>query len=491
MMSFELQFKKNAQLLGDSIALMHEKKTLCYRDFFQYVEVLRMMIVNSQSDTVGTYLGNNLEWCVSDVAILLSKKISVPLPVFFTDTQIASVIRQSGIDLIVTDVSGAKSLSQIKELDVLIETISVGALQPLCLVFVAKHQVAIQSPQETCKITFTSGSTGDPKGVMLSEAHLLRVVDAIQERLSGLFIERQACLMPLSTLLENVAGLYRTLISGGTYCIPESECPITDGIRVFDAEKFHAWSSEHLPNLTIMLPHMVDECLVFYQGKEQKIPPSWQFIAVGGGMVRHQVLASLTELGFPVFQGYGLSECGGVVALNAPGEHKNGTVGQALKHVAISSAEDGEILVTGNAMLGYLGDHEKTIPTIFTGDLGLIDKDGFLTILGRKKNTIVTRMGRNISPEWIEGEVLAFPEMHQALMTGDELNDNHLILVSDASDDAIDSVILALNQTLPLYAQIDSWCRAKEAFTVENGLLTHNGRLKRHEILKIYRRERR
>jgi len=118
-----------------------------------------------------------------------------------------------------------------------------------------------------------------------------------------------------------------------------------------------------------------------------------------------QVAEMAWQLGIPVHEGYGLSECCSVVAVNRPGERCSGTVGRPLNGLDVSIVS-GEIVVDGPSITdGYLGQDPAQRPWR-TGDLGAIDQDGFLTIHGRKDNLIVTSFGRNISPEWIETMLL-------------------------------------------------------------------------------------
>jgi long-subunit acyl-CoA synthetase (AMP-forming) len=122
-------------------------------------------------------------------------------------------------------------------------------------------------------------------------------------------------------------------------------------------------------------------------------------------------------LGIPVHEGYGLSECCSVVAVNRPGERRPGTVGQPLNGLSVS-IDDGEIVVDGPSITdGYLKQKSATRPWR-TGDLGEIDREGFVTVHGRKDSLLVTSFGRNVSPEWIETMVLADQRIALCVVTG-------------------------------------------------------------------------
>ena len=139
----------------------------------------------------------------------------------------------------------------------------------------------------------------------------------------------------------------------------------------------------------MLVPELLRVVLMLVQ-QHPDIAASLRFLAVGGGKVAADLIVLARQLGLPVYEGYGLSECGSVVALNTPVQDRVGSVGQILPHCQITIAEDGEILVQEAAMLGYLGQEtslssDKSI--IATGDLGYCDAEGFLWITGRKKNS--------------------------------------------------------------------------------------------------------
>jgi long-subunit acyl-CoA synthetase (AMP-forming) len=136
-----------------------------------------------------------------------------------------------------------------------------------------------------------------------------------------------------------------------------------------------------------------------------RAPVSLRFVAVGGAPVPRQVAEKAWTLRIPVHEGYGLSECCSVVTVNRPGERCTDTVGRPLIGLDVS-IDNGEIVVDGPSITdGYLGQGPAPRPWR-TGDLGAIDRNGFLTIHGRKDSLIVTSFGRNISPEWIETMLL-------------------------------------------------------------------------------------
>jgi long-subunit acyl-CoA synthetase (AMP-forming) len=192
-----------------------------------------------------------------------------------------------------------------------------------------------------------------------------------------------------------------------------------------------------------------------------------------------------------VFEGYGLSECASVVALNTEGARRIGSVGKPLAHAQVKFAEDGEILVAGATLLGYTGDAPLQ-PNEFwpTGDTGHLDEEGFLHLTGRKKNIFITSFGRNVSPEWVERELTLHPAIAQAAVFGEARPWNVAVIVPrGATPEALAAVNQAIdeaNRVLPDYARVKHWMPAQTPFLPQNGQLTANGRLKRAAIWQLY-----
>ena len=213
---------------------------------------------------------------------------------------------------------------------------------------------------------------------------------------------------------------------------------------------------------------------------------SLKFIAVGGARTPKALIEAAQARGFPVYEGYGLSECGSVVSLNLPGQARIGSAGKPLPNRSVRIAPDGEIEVGGGVMAGYLGqasgDHTPAEGTwLGTGDIGHLDADGYLYIDGRKNNVLVTAYGRNVSPEWPESLLLGTGVMAQAMVVGDArayLAAAIVPLQADAPDAVIDAAVERVNQELPDYARIGAWFRTAP-FSEADGTATVNGRLRR------------
>ncbi|WP_313329158.1 AMP-binding protein, partial [Stutzerimonas balearica] len=291
-----------------------------------------------------------------------------------------------------------------------------------------------------------------------------------------------------ATLLENIAGLYAPLLAGAPVELqPLAEVGFS-GAAGFDLPRFLGTLNESRPHSLILLPQLL---LALVSAAEQglPLPPALRFIAVGGGRVAPQLLERAERLGLPVFEGYGLSECASVVCLNTPVARRIGTVGRPLPHVELRLAEDGEVLVKGPHMLGYLGEPPLHDDWLATGDLGHFE-DGFLVLHGRKKHQFVTAYGRNVNPEWVEAELIQQAPIAQAWLHGEALPQNVAVLVprrADCSDAELQAAVSQVNAGLPDYARVHRWLRASEPFRADNGLATANGRLRRPALLSRYR----
>jgi long-subunit acyl-CoA synthetase (AMP-forming) len=301
-------------------------------------------------------------------------------------------------------------------------------------------------------------------------------------------IRRHLCLMPLPTLLENLAGVHAPLRSGATCVIPSStETGMSYG--ALDPERLLRSLSLYRPESLVLVPELL-RLIVRAAQAGYVLPDSLKFIAVGGAPVARSLLEEAAELRLPVFEGYGLSECGSVVCLNTPQSSRLGSVGRALPHVSLSLGKGGELRVSGWVMSGYLGDVLRDGPReIATGDLAEIDEDGYVYIRGRLRNLFITSFGRNVSPEWIERELAHEPAIRHALAVGEGRPDVRALVCPARPELEHTTILHAVehaNERLPDYARVRHVVRMPETPTVSNGLLTANGRLRRERVLEKF-----
>ena len=416
---------------------------------------------------VAMLLDNSPAWAIIDLALIALGRTSLPIPSFFTPEQISHALKDAGAGFLIT-LGGDRAKLQVGR-------------RVLNLSRLAHTPVSL--PEGTAKITYTSGSTGQPKGVCLSQTQLEGVATALVEAIGSDFADRHLPLLPLAILLENVAGLYPTLLAGGCYDIlPPAETGLAEAFRPDLAKLVATIVAERATSL-ILVPELL-RALVMAMIFTGTRFPDLELVAVGGAKVAPQLLAQARGLGLPVYEGYGLSECASVVALNTPHAAKTGSVGKVLNHLKVEIAKDGEILVGPSPFLGYAGGPKRS-GVVATGDLGRLDDEGFLFIDGRKSNLIITGFGRNISPEWVESELLAQPEIRQAVVYGEAQAELSALLVPlspELEDSALQGAVDRANLNLPAYAQIRNW-RRRGPLDAAAGELTGNGRPRRKAIL--------
>ncbi|OHE83376.1 MAG: long-chain acyl-CoA synthetase, partial [Lysobacterales bacterium RIFOXYA1_FULL_69_10] len=427
---------------------------------------------------VASRLDNGPGWFALDLAIRQVGGVHVPLPTFFSPAQVAHALASSGADCIVTAAADGMPAGA----DTRIGLLDGGALAGWRVA--ATGDADTHLPAGTACITYTSGTTGRPKGVCLDADTLLTVAGSLVDASSAIRPRRHLCLMPLSTLLENVAGLYATVLADAEIALPSlAEIGYT-GATGLDVPTLLRCLHRYQPESVILVPQLL-LALVMAAEQGAPLPTSLRYIAVGGGRVGPGLLQRARALGLPVFEGYGLTECGSVVCLNRPEAMRDGGVGRPLPHARVSIV-DGEIQVEGARALAYLGGDPLPEGPVRTGDLGYQDEDGFVHITGRRKNVFITAFGRNVSPEWVESELLAHPAIAQAVVWGEAQADNVAVVVPrrpDLDDARIGRALADVNAGLPDYARVARFVRADAPFTVDAGLATANGRPRRDAIL--------
>lgn len=427
---------------------------------------------------LATLLDNSPAWVIADRAALRAGIVHVPLPAFFTPEQIAHAIGASGVDTVLTLPPVAARWPQAPATPCEI------AGHPFTMLRLPARKVAM--PPDTAKITFTSGTTGAPKGVCLTAASMQRVADGLVVAMAPLQVQRHLCALPFAVLLENIAGLMAPLTAGATCIVlPLQDVGLT-GSSSFDVAAFHAAVVRHQPHSLILLPQMLRAWAGYLAQTRQRAPASLKLVAVGGAAVGVGLMQAARSLGIPAYEGYGLSEGASVQTLNLPACDRPGSAGAPLPHARVRIAADGEIEVAGSLFAGYLGDAAAAGEWWPTGDLGHLDADGFLHVDGRKKNLLITAFGRNVSPEWVETALRGHPAIGQAVVFGDGQPTLSAVLwplAADADDALLQAAVDAANAQLPDYARVQRWARADAPFTAESGMATANGRPQRAAVL--------
>lgn len=471
----------NARPPLDAVALDDGQQHWTFGEVEAHVAAFAQRLQEQGSRVLATLLDNSPAWVVADAAAQRARVIHVPLPAFFTPEQIKHAMAASGADTLLALPQLAARWPQAPSVSCEL------AGQGLAMLRLPGR--APPMPEGTVKITFTSGTTGAPKGVCLTAAAMERVADGLVEAMAPLDIRRHLCALPFAVLLEDVAGLMAPLRRGAT-CItlPLQSLGLT-GSSAFDPARFHEAVVQQQPHSLILLPQMLRAWAAWLAQSGRRAPSSLKLVAVGGAAVGARLLQSARALGIPAFEGYGLSEGASVQTLNLPHGDRAGSAGRALPHASLRIAPDGEIEVAGSLFAGYLGDTAPVPPWWPTGDLGHLDADGFLHVDGRKKNLLITAYGRNVSPEWVETALRGENAIAQAVVFGDAQPALSAVLWpvrDELGDGALQSAVDAANAQLPDYAQVRRWCRAHAAFTPQAGMATANGRPQRAAILRLH-----
>lgn len=473
-------------LPGERVLLSGNGRTRTADALLRNIERWAKRLQQHRGKVLALLADNGPAWVAADLAALKAGVALLPLPGFFSDAQLHHALQTSAADLLLTDqatrIAGiAPGFCEVDQWDELI--------------LLGRPVEAAPLPAGTARISFTSGSTGQPKGVCLSASGLLDTAEAVSAALADVPVSRHLSVLPLALLLENVAGVYAPLLRGAEVVLPKLAELGWRGMGGFDPLQLVRQVEAAQPSSLILVPELLKAWTLALQAVFRCAPDSLRFVAVGGARSDPALIQRARVLGLPVYEGYGLTECGSVVSLNRPGADFPGSVGQPLQHVRIQMDANDEVQVGSHAFLGYLqtasmpggeSSPAELDPTGFaTGDLGHLDNDGYLHLSGRRKNLIITAYGRNVAPEWVEAALLAQPEIAQAVVAGEARPWLAAMLVAGrgVESDALAAAVARANVGLPDYARVGG-CLACAPFTAANGLATGNGRPVRAAILQ-------
>jgi len=416
-------------------------------------------ILSGPVRVVGIATDDPLDAALADLALTYNGHVSVHLPPFFSAAQRAHIIEAASIETII----GAECLGT--EAQILPHPEECPSLDcPLAPPIGGAR-----------RIIFTSGSSGTPKGVLIGETQMAAAIAGLEKAIAPRAEDRHLSLLPMAQLLEQVAGLYLPLLAGAEVCFcPESLKALFGGPM---APVMAAMQASN-PTTSIVVPALLSRLVSEFNASNRAAPGSLRMMAVGGAMTSSALLADARTLGLPVYEGYGLSECSSVVALNRPDTARLGTVGEVLDGVQLR-IDEGEIVVAGpTVMEGYLGQAPVT-GEWRTGDMGRIE-DGHLIVEGRKDWLIVTPQGRNINPEWVESCLCADPRVPAAGLYLAQDGQLEVIAVVMAQVDL--DHIKHLLADLPQYAHP---ARLRFAPASQEGLLKPGGGIDRSQLAHL------
>ena len=403
---------------------------------------------------------------------------------------------------------------------------------------------------DPCTLIYTSGTTGEPKGVMLSHHNLLWVARAMVREYSVTEEDSGLSYLPLSHIAEQVISIYLPLLVGGCMSFAQSLETLGDDLREVRPTFFfgvpRVWEkiqarmeaagakSAPLRRRLVRWARGVGLTGGRAQQRGEPLPAGWWlarrlvfskvrdrlgfdrtrvFFTSAAPMAR-STLDFFLSLGIPIFEVYGMSECTGPTTFSAADRYRTGSAGWAIPGTELKIANDGEILYRGpHVFIGYYKNPEATEEAVddegwlHSGDIGILDEEGFLYVTDRKKELIITSGGKNVAPVPLELKIKGIPGVAQAVVVGDRRKflaalialDPEAIesLASEIGSDAADlpsaarcerirtyfkDRIDAVNVTLAPYESIRRFAVLSEGLSVENGTLTPTLKLKRRVI---------
>ena len=503
---------------------------------------------------------NSPEWAICDLAILAIGAIVVPAYTTNTEDDHHFIMDHSGAVVAITSggalasrmmlaASRAPNMrlmlfmdpTDVSHSEHLIETMQwddVLAAAPLATI---DEHINEQKSDDTCCLIYTSGTGGRPKGVMLTHRSIQANIDAaitLLEEASVSCDQRFLSLLPLSHSYEHTAGLHLPLQTKSEVWYTESAEQIAANLlevsptlmtavpRLYDVlheritrgVRSKGGITARLFDETIRLgrkrlagSHLLPHEFILNLFLEKLVRKKVQarlggrlaYFISGGAPLNPDVGSFFIALGVNLLQGYGQTEASPLISANRPSLIKIDTVGPPVDGVELRLSEEGEILVRGDMLMsGYWRDPATTASVIkdgwlYTGDLGSVDEDGYVTITGRKKDIIVNSGGENIAPGRVEALLTIEPEIEQAMVDGDHRP--WLAGVIVPSDEAraktksdvelknlITEAVDRANTRLSQIERVRRFVIAPEAFSTENSQLTPTLKVRRHVVRAAY-----
>lgn len=515
----------------------------------------------SRGDRVLLLSENRPEWIIADFALNCIGAVPVPVHSVLSAMQVREIVEESqprfalvsgaetyarlssaredllaGAPLIVFDDDAARDVPDALSFTGLLDAVSAPAdLHAL---------VSAVSPDDLASITFTSGTTGRQKGVMLSNRNIVSDTYAAMKAQPYTPDDRFISILPLSHVFERVAGLYGVLGSGASIR------------QIVGSDEFQSAAREFRPTVIVAVPRLFEkiqetatemasasklQSRVFawaFDDRVSRLPVlrtafdrlvyarvrhvfggELRYSIIGGAKLPVSVSAFFDKTCIRLYEGYGLTEASPIIGGNTSRRNHYGTVGLPFEEVHVRIAEDGEVQVSGDTvMMGYL--HAEDTAEVMTedgwlktGDLGSFNADGDLVLTGRKKDLLVLTTGKKVAPSAIEAALLASPYIAQACVLGD--GRKHVSAVLVPNHDAIrralgeggggggvrpDADVAAIRDLLAQEAarttaalssieHVRAFVIANEPFSEANGLLTPTFKMKRTEIAARYEAE--
>ena len=550
----QLFFEKYKQLKNKNTlflsSLKEPKKTYTWEQTFNFINIVSQELkkIVNKGDRCLLISENRPEWFISDLSIMFSEAITVPAYTTYAEKDYEYIINDckpsvifvsndeqfNKIKKIISEKSYIKQIFSFENLNDTDENnfININDLLQTNLQN-ELNNFNIKRNDIAC-IIYTSGTQGNPKGVMLSHGGILNNCEGAIELLKPLINNRQVNFLtwlPLSHSYEHTVQFVQIsvlakifyaegidkLIKNMGECSPHimtavprfyqnlyqkinSNFKKTKGLKKILINRTKSLGLKKIKKIRLNLFEKIEDTILEKLVRDkirQQFGGSLKTFVSGGGALDKDVGYFLNSVGLPTLQGYGLTETSPVVSCNPINDIRVETVGPPFSGNQVKLAEDGEILVKGeNVMIGYWNNPEETKKVLkdgwlYTGDIGEFENN-YLKITDRKKDIIITPGGDNISPLKIENEITNSEYFDQAIVYGD--NKPYLVALlilqdekKDSNKDEINNEIEKINNNLSKIEKIKKFFLIKEKFSIENGMLTPTLKLKRFKIINKYK----
>ena len=437
-----------------------------------------------KDDRVALLSENRPEWTITDFGSLKAGAVTVPMFSTLTAAQVGYILKDSGSKIICVSTSRqlekvtairdeVPTLEQIIVFDPIEGECPEGVIQfeAVCELDGQEQGIGVRNPSyasedDIATIIYTSGTTGDPKGVMLTHANFISNLQACKSLIDINDADVLLSFLPLSHVFERLGGHYVPLFSGAKVAYAESTFTVAQNMRevaptvmlsvprLYETmhdrilravqegsslkQKIFHWGVSvgssvssaiqkgKKPSAILQLQQNIADKLVFAKLKAAT-GGRLRFFVSGGAALPQSIAEFFHAAGILILEGYGLTETSPVISMNHSAQWRFGTVGVPVPGVEVQIAEDGEILTRGpHVMKGYFNNESATAEVIdgegwfHTGDIGIIDEDGFVKITDRKKNIIVLSNGKNVAPQPIESVLVQSPFINQIMLVGNE-----------------------------------------------------------------------
>lgn len=451
-------------------------------------------------------MGNVPEWPISDIGTIMAGGVGVGLYPTSSAEQIAYIIDHSDAEFVLVDsreqldkvLSVRDKLPKVRHIialdasenkDVISyqDFIARGRAERSRLASLLKERAEGASPDDVAIMVYTSGTTGPPKGACLSHRYIINSVESLRHTIPIYDSDVSFSYLPFCHVAERISGLYNRLYAGAS------------AYFVDDLARLGEYMLEVKPTVFASLPRFFEKIhsravadgasnVKDYFGGRIRLATS------GGAPLPLEVAQFFEAAGLPILQAYGLTEnvC---VAFNRPGNYKFGTVGPPMPGCEVRIAADKEILVRSEMMFsGYYKAPEETEKVfsdgwLLTGDLGEFDEDGFLKIIGRKKELIVTSTGKKVAPALLENMIKEHHLISQAMVYGEGRSYLVALITLNASAprETVQAMIDTVNRRVSSTESIKRFAILDRDFEIARDEITPTGKLKRDVITDRFR----